>query len=862
MSVPAHPLVRLGSLAARHPALTVLAWTVIAAAAVGGILRIQPSGSLDVMLAQDAPAARAMSRVVEGFGLSSELILLVSAPPEATRHAAREQLLAFAQRFSDLFHASAELSALCTDVTYGERPELRQFIREQVVPSALLYVDDATLDQLLARLTTEEIRAQIRRNEELASTPGAAGQTLTRTILRDPLRLHETLIGALARGLPRGGLLEGEHLLLSQDGRTLMIRLAGARPASDLDFARRFVAEMTDVAGRANHDRLRIEYTGAYAIAVTAERSIRADMVGSVTGSVVLLLLLFLLVYRDPRVFLVAGAPVAVGIAVGFGLGGVLFPKLTPVAAVSAAVLAGLAIDYSIHFLSHVARDRAARSSPTAAVQDALLHVGPALTTACATSVIGFVAIAQSSVPALRQFAAIGALGLGAALVASVTLLPAMLCLRGGAAAAMEPRVFAVRVVAALLSGVCRRPRRWVAGMAGVALAGVAVVASSPQEPVPLEHDLTVMHPRPNPPLELQHAIADRFGVDPDTFLLHLHAADPERLLTLAHRVQSALQQPGPSQVGVVGSFGPASLLPDPAIAESRRARLAAVDLERIIEDLQAALADSIFDPAAYEAYDGFLRQLFHSNASPGWDALLAVPALARMFLPADVVAGRQPPTEAMVVVFLDRPLADRAARNAAIAEIRAALSGTDGVTLTGVSVIGHDTERLIWRDLARLLLAAAGVIAVWLAVYFRSPARLLLAVLPALFGLLCVAAVMHLADVRLNMVNLIGLPILIGIGVDHGIFLVSLAAAAAAEDHAASAAPPAFLPTALHAILMTTLTTLLTFGTLVFTSTPAIRSLGVVLGVGMVGCLAGTTLLLVPILALGTNARDLRAAR
>jgi len=48
---------------------------------------------------------------------------------------------------------------------------------------------------------------------------------------------------------------------------------------------------------------------------------------------------------------------------------------------------------------------------------------------------------------------------------------------------------------------------------------------------------------------------------------------------------------------------------------------------------------------------------------------------------------------------------------------------------------------------------------------------------------------------------------------------------------------------------MMTTLTTLLGFGTLAFTSTPAIRSLGLLVAIGMTACLSGAFLLLAPIL-------------
>jgi predicted RND superfamily exporter protein len=106
----------------------------------------------------------------------------------------------------------------------------------------------------------------------------------------------------------------------------------------------------------------------------------------------------------------------------------------------------------------------------------------------------------------------------------------------------------------------------------------------------------------------------------------------------------------------------------------------------------------------------------------------------------------------------------------------------------------------------------------------------------------------MRLWGVRQNMVNLIGMPLLIVMTVDYGIFLVSLARLGrrhggtpeALRVHVASCA---------QAVLVCAGTTLLGFGSLAFTSVPAVRSLGVVVCVGMVAALAGALFLLTPIL-------------
>ena len=96
---------------------------------------------------------------------------------------------------------------------------------------------------------------------------------------------------------------------------------------------------------------------------------------------------------------------------------------------------------------------------------------------------------------------------------------------------------------------------------------------------------------------------------------------------------------------------------------------------------------------------------------------------------------------------------------------------------MTGISVIGHDSERTVLRDLPRLSLlsAIAASVLVYLLVRFRNVAEAVLSMLPTVFSLVVLLAAMRLAGQKVNMINLVAAPLLIGIDVDYGIFLVAL---------------------------------------------------------------------------------------
>ena len=185
-------------------------------------------------------------------------------------------------------------------------------------------------------------------------------------------------------------------------------------------------------------------YTGAYAIAEYSAGQTKADMVASCTASVALLIGGFLLVYRHPLAFPVLLLPVYMAIVWAFGLYAVSSGHLTPVTAVTGAVLAGLGIDYCVHYVAahELARRRAfsranlADDAPApglrrAATLRAVAHVGPAITAAALTTVLGFGAVMLSHVRALREFAALGVVGLLAALVTALFVLPPLLLALG-----------------------------------------------------------------------------------------------------------------------------------------------------------------------------------------------------------------------------------------------------------------------------------------------------------------------------------------------------------------------------------------------------------------------------------------------
>lgn len=843
---------RVLAFSARHPWATIVITAGVVAAALFCIKRFHASGSLESLMDEDDPAAVTMARVAEQFQAADTLILLVSA--EDANEAAHDRLIEFAAQFTLAVENDPALQAIVGHVQYRVDPDSdeRRFVENEIVPSALLYLTDEQFQAAVERLSAVSMREQIQRNEELISSPGPAADALARTLLRDPLRLREFLAANIAK---RFGALQklstNEDAFFSRDRRSLMIRIEGRRPVSDIEYAKSLLLNMQRVANTIPADGLTLEYTGAYAIAAASEHAIRRDMIRSVFGSVVLMQLLFLLVYRRLVSFPLAIIPTAVGIVVAFAIMSFITTDLTPITAVIGAVLAGLGIDYCIHLLSEFHRARAGGATKTDAAVTATRTLFAPIAMAVASSMLGFIAIAQSSVRALREFAWLGALGLFASMIAAFILLPALLVIIGKeeSRTSFRARTGDDRLkLQYIIQWIERKPALSIVASISLVLAAAVVIAPGRGESIlPIESDLSVMHPRPNPALDLQLSIAERFGGASDSMMIYLSCDSADELVRDAHAVaqslDSARMQGGP----ILGSYGLANYLPDPQSIDARRAAIQSVNVERVIDDFRAAIDDSIFDVAAYEPFIEFLRRFLRPGDGPDVDTLRHYPRLAATFMPRSFTNDESPPNESLILALLDRPLNDQTSRDAAVSSVRAAVASVPGATLTGLTVIGHDTQRAIRQELARQMIFAAVAVVALILLVFRNVIDTCVTLLPTVFGSIVTLASMRLLGEGLNMVNLIGLALLAGIGVDNGIFITSMARRARLNAKSIDAMRNQFAA-GLQAIVMTSATTGLAFGSLVFTSVPAIQSLGRLTAVGITATLLCTVFLLIPI--------------
>jgi predicted RND superfamily exporter protein len=767
----------------------------------------------------------------------------------AADDAGRRELVEFALRFQATLGSDPEAQRLVAWARFGRDPEFARFAREVMLPSGAFYLDDAALQELVRRMRPDRVRERIARNETLIAAPGPAGGALADGVRNDPLRLFELIPSELSAAVGAGsgregrsiGSAGGEATGFSGDGRALLIQIGGRRSSSDLDFAVQLTDAVASRASASNTTGLRVDLAGPSAIAATTSRVIRGDAIVTTLASVALLYMLFVIFYRRWMAALLIGWVAVVGILAGIGVFALFASAVSPLAAVIAALLAGLGVDYGIHFMSHYDACRAQGLDSASASIEAFRRMALPIVTNCFTSIFGFASLWPSDTQMLRDFAVMGASGLLGALASVFVLMPAMLRLfdRGSHAGVPGGPRFG-----GLADIVAHRPRMWMTS--SLVVLSVAVGAAGLQGFIPtLESDLTVMHPRPNRALDVTGEVVTRFSGQGEFIPVEVRAESSEALVAKAHDAARALRSEACQEVGVVGVSGLHQLLPDPRGVSRALDGLAEADAERAVRSFDAALAESVFDPSYYGAYRDMLRSLLSSRQPPAVAVLSTFPSLAERLFPASALDAGTPPTDTVILVRLSSPLHDRAQRRRTMDVLDKALAPFPGVTVAGVAAVSDELEDATRASLPQAVAISVVLVIGWLLIVFRKPMDVCLALIPLVFAALATVAFMVATKQKFNPMNSVAIPLLDGIAVDAGVFLVS---AARAHSGTRDGLRP-HLRTTAPAVLLAATTTMTGFGALWFTHTPAIRSFGMVAAVGIFASMCGALFVLMPIL-------------
>lgn len=748
------------------------------------ILAFMPSGA-------DA-AIGSLSRQLSDSELSRTVVLTVGAKHDAAA-------LAGATRIATALRASPQV-AWVRDGIGGDRPEAFYDLYFPRRYGFLSDDPDREIPRMLESNALAERARQLRR-----ALSGPRSPLVARTAAADPLLAFPAQLERMRRDAAGLTLRDG-HFVTDEEPRYAVIFFGTRASAFDAARQRAMEAELAAIVDRASRDvgePLRVEQSGAGHFAAEIQGSMLRDVRRIVVASALGMVLLFVGLFGSLRALAIVMVPALVGMLVAATAGLLVYGSLNGLSVAFGLALSGVSVDYAIHLLTHLTSEPASEASGVAR------RIRPSLLLGGATTVASLGGVAFSSFPGFHQMGLLAAVGVGAALCVALAWIPAV----SGSVPRRSTAPGRERVVGALVASLRRHRRILLLPILASLVAGVACV--------PRLHwvddlrQLTVLDPALLAEEGRVRARVARF--DANRFAIVL-ADDLETALVANDALYRELER----QVarGTLDAFRSLHAFLWSGALQRENERMLRSD-PSLPERLDAVYAREGFRPGAFAAFGQALRKappapltLAELRASPLADAV-------RPFV-ADI------PGHSALLTYL-RGVHDEDA-------LREVVESVPHARL-------FDQRRFVRQVYAQyrertLIVVVSGCFAVFALLWlrYRRLRESAAALLPSLAVALLLVVLAAALGVKTHLLHLVGLVLVMGMGVDYGIFVVD------------SGGESRELGVTLRSLLLSWLTTIVPFGALALSEQPVLNSLGatVAIGVTLAFLLAPLALLLV----------------
>jgi len=631
-------------------------------------------------------------------------------------------------------------------------------------------------------LDADYLRAELAKRARDMSSP--AGFALEPLLPRDPTL--ETL-ALLERWQPAQEPRREFDVWFDRGGLRALLLAETTAPAFDAVGQGAALADLEQALRAAiGADGISVTVSGTGYFSALMGGRVSAEVAWLGTATTIAMLVLLVVAYRSVGSLVYSALPLLSAGAVGLAVVSAVFGSVHGITLAFGFTLIGVAQDYPLHLLSH-------RHAGITAVETAR-RLWPTLATGVASTCIAYFTFLFSGVLGLEQLACFTVSGLAVAGLTTRFVVPRVLGERTrdyGASVVLER----------LWAAIAGLPKPRDAAVALLAICAVALLV--PRQPF-WENDLGKLTPVPANLLAKDRELRGELGTPDLRYLLVLGADDEADALVRLERLEPALLQL--VATGAIAAYDHAAhYVPAPATQLARRARLP--DESALRAALEQAQRDT---PFRGDAFEPFIADVERARSAPPLTVERAAetPLGARLRMLLDAGEDR---TRALVT------LTD--VRDANALRVLAAAQGATFLDLKEASetLVAHERSRILWS-----LAVASVLLVIVVSVALRSRARTLRVLAPMALTTLIVVAALRAGGVSLNLFHLISLVLVAGLGLDYALFFEH------AEDE------PSEQRRTLHAVLVCSLSTLMVFALLAFSSLPVLRALGTPVAIGV----------------------------
>jgi uncharacterized protein len=715
----------------------------------------------------------------------------------------------------------------------GAKPALALFLTHPY-----LFIDQEDIPKLKEKWSEGEIKKQVRKNR--ATLISHASFAMKDLIQIDPLELRWLFMEKWKQGM-KGLEFDGSSdFFLSKDQNSLLIITEPQRPATDLSFSKSLMEalEKSILLAPSTQDKsIKVSLTGAHPIATAESKILRFDMQSSFLSSLILVLILFFYAYRRWITLLFAGLPLFGGIQLTMGIASITLGSLNILTSAFAAILVGLGIDFAVHIYDRYHQERALGADISSAVETTLTQTGRGIWTGAFTTIFAFIVLFFSRVRGIVELAFLVSVGLLCALLCIYFVLPSFLIWmdkRKKSYSYTPLQTFRFRSLSSFLE---KNTLLSFFLLIGITLFFLFFVLR-----IEVERDFRNLRPKEIESLQVFERMAKAFGGRKLEAITIHEGKDFSSLLSKEEEIVRVFEKY--QKGGKIDSF--VSLSQFISSPEKQREVVKAIqesiDLEKVRKNFIKELKENGFEVSGFQPSLESLEELNKGNE--------------KIVSPETLIASlnQGPLKKGLENLFVKKGEGYKIVSHLYYQKGKLSLDQLEkelqGVSITGPEKVESEILRIVKEDLFFLTPIAFLIVLILVFLHFRRWRITLFTLMPLLMGLVWMVGAMSLFGIRINFVNAVILPMIIGMGIDNSVHLMHRFLEGGGRDAGLA------LRTTGRTMAMCSLTTMLGFGSLVTARYQALSTMGWMTILGMGFCLMAALCFLPTLLILWEQKR------
>jgi len=647
----------------------------------------------------------------------------------------------------------------------------------------------------------------------------------------EPPAADDSTLNQVSKALDKYAILRREYLV-NKDNDFLVILIKPKTISSDIKATKRLVTSVQqaidELAPATYGSGLDVQLNGRYMTQLRDNQAISKDLRSTALISAILIFISLSVLFKKRRTFFVIGIPLLMGVSWTFGVTYLIIGELNLITTFLVAILLGLGINFGIHFFKRYLEFRETLSPEEAVYSMYTSSAGISSITASLTTAAAFFSLIFTQFKGFNQFGIIAGTGAILTLLAYFLLFPSLIIL--------YERFYPLKDTRTHIFPRLRFAEKLMHHAKGLSftfygLVFLTIILIFSATRIKFEYDFNKLGTATTEHQRLKTRINNLFNVSLAPTVVIVDS--PEESKATVEAVTQFIRK-GAKTIVTVQDIN--SLVP-----KNQPEKIAII--QQIKELVQTSKIFSFLQGKEKEIFEEFREYL-------------EVEPLTLDMLPSYLTynfRGQTNDADRFVLVYPGVDLGNGKEVMAYARELNQIQVNGKKIRACSESLILADILNLISRDgtIAVGITILALIILLWL--HFKRFKIVGLVMLPILLGTVGLLGIMGILEIRSNFINIVAFPIILGIGIDNSVHFYHRYK----EDRSLWFA---FYHTGM-AMFLTTLTTVIGFGSLFFAQHRGLQSLGTVavLGLGL-NLLATFTIL--PILIKINNEHSFRILR